>query len=293
MKTIKKLSNHGELSVKRLSELEDVARELRLKTVEMIWKSGSERKAHPGPALSIADIVTSLYFEVMNIDAKNPLWHKRDRFVLSKGHACPIVYAALAKLGYFDMKHLDTLRHLDSILQGHPDMRKTPGIDFTAGSLGHGLSLGTGMALAGKYIDKKEYYVYVILGDGELQEGLVWEGMMTASKYRLDNLIAFVDCNGWQSCGSIKETMPMDSIRDKWHAFGWNILEIDGHDIKAILSAIDAAKRCKEKPSVILARTIKGKGVSYMEDDNSWHQKAPDDEQMRIAEMELKGEQKP
>ena len=277
---------------KRIAELEDIARELRLKTVETLWKIGSARKGHPGPALSIADIVTALYFEAMNIDPANPTWDDRDRFVLSKGHACPIVYAALAKLGYFKEEHLATLRHVDSMLQGHPDMRKTPGIDITTGSLGHGLSLAAGMALAGKYIGKKEYYVYVILGDGELQEGLIWEGVMTASKYRLCNLIAFVDCNGWQSCASVKETMPMGTIKNKWDVFGWNTLEVDGHDMREILSAVDAAKGCEEKPTVILARTIKGKGVSYMEDDNSWHQKAPSDEQMKIAEQELKGEQR-
>ena len=287
MKAIKELSNHREISEKRISQLEDIARELRLKTVEMVWKIGTERKAHPGPALSIADIVTALYFEVMNIDANNPTWHQRDRFVLSKGHACPIVYAALAKLGYFDARHLDTLRHLDSILQGHPDMKKTPGIDFTVGSLGHGLSAGIGMAIAGKWIDKNNSYVYVVLGDGELQEGLIWEAAMSAGKYKLDNLIVIVDCNGWQSCGSVAETLDMEPLGAKWEAFGWKTQKINGHSIKEILSAIESAKLPNEKPTVILAETIKGKGVSYMENDNSWHQKAPTDEQMKIAEQEL------
>jgi len=272
-----------------ISKLEDLSREIRFETVETLWKIGDKRKGHPGPALSIADIVTTLYFEVMNIDPLNPSWEARDRFILSKGHACPVVYVALAKRGYFKKECLPTLRHINSILQGHPDMRKTPGVDMTAGSLGHGLSLAVGMGIAAKFIDKKDYHVYVILGDGELQEGIIWEAVMTANKYRLDNLIVFVDCNDWQSCGSVSETMPLNPIGAKWQAFGWRVIEIDGHDIGQILSAIYSAKEQQEKPTVILARTIKGKGVSYMENDNSWHQKAPDDEQMKIAGRELRG----
>jgi transketolase len=225
----------------------------------------------------------------MNIDPGNPLWPERDRLVLSKGHACPIVYAALAKKGYFKEESLSSLRHIDSFLQGHPDMRKTPGIDTTTGSLGHGLSLGVGMAMAGKLIDHASYKVYVILGDGELQEGLIWEAAMAANKYHPNNLIAFVDCNGRQSGGSINEIMPLGLLSEKWHSFGWSVLEIDGHDIRQILNAIKAAQDIKENPVVILAQTTKGKGVSYMENDNSWHQKTPSDEQMKIAEMELSG----
>ena len=287
MKDMQNVPTQRMLSESRIRNLEEIARELRLKAVEVVWKSGPDRKAHPGPALSIADIVTALYFEVMRIDCHNPAWQDRDRFVLSKGHACPIVYAALAKLGFFDGKHLGSLRQLDSILQGHPDMKKTPGVDFTAGSLGHGLSIGVGMAIAGKWIDKKDYSVYVVLGDGELQEGLVWEAAMSAYKYKLDNLITFVDCNGWQSCGTVAETMPTKSLAQKWSAFGWKTIEIGGHDYREIIDAIGLAKRSKGRPSVILAETVKGKGVSYMENDNSWHQKAPTDEQMRIAEREL------
>jgi len=270
-------------------ELKFLAAKIRLETVDVVYRLGAKRKAHPGPALSIADIITVLYFEVMRIDPARPDWDERDRFVLSKGHACPVLYVALSQRGYFSKKVLFTLRHINSMLQGHPDMTKTPGIDMTAGSLGHGLSLATGIALSAKKIDKKSYYVYVILGDGELQEGLVWEGAMAAGNFGLDNLVAFVDCNDWQSSKSIpvSKLMPVEPLRQKWEAFNWQVEEIDGHDISQIIGAVRHAQKKKSKPTVILAKTIKGKGVSFMENDNSWHQKSLSDEEMEIARMEL------
>ena len=271
----------------KIARLEDIARQLRLLTMEIAWKLGARRKSHAGPALSIADIVAALYFDVMRIDPRRTDWPARDRLILSKGHACPVLYAALALRGYFDREHLFTLRHVNSILQGHPDMRKTPGVDMTAGSLGNGLGAGVGMAIAGKLIDRLDYKVHVIVGDGECNEGLIWESAMAAGKFNLNNLIALIDCNGWQSCGTIEEIMPMGSLSEKWRAFGWNIIEIDGHDMAQILEALEAAGRNENGPTAIMARTIKGKGVSFMENDNLWHLHYPTDEQWRIAREEL------
>ena len=269
---------------KSIAELEELAQTIRRDIMDIAYLAGGP--SHPGPALSIADIVTALYFRVMKLDPSNPRWEDRDRFVLSKGHACPVLYAALAERGLFDKSWLTTVRRLDSHLQGHPDMNKTPGVDITAGSLGNGLSLGLGMALALKLLKKKSQ-VFVILGDGELQEGLVWEAVMAAAAQRADNLTAIVDSNHFQSCGGTDDILPMEPLRPKWEAFGWNVLEINGHDMAEIVSRLEMAKRYLGRPTVIIAHTVKGKGVSYMEYDNAWHQKIPTKEQYETAMREL------
>jgi Transketolase, N-terminal subunit len=264
--------------------LVDIARSLRRDVVDTVYKT---KDGHPSPALSAADIVTALFFRVMRLDPKNPAWEERDRFILSKGHACPVVYAALARLGYFPREELPTLRQLGSCLQGHPDMKKTPGIDMTTGSLGNGISIGTGMALAARY-KKLDYYTYVITGDGELEEGIIWEAAMAAVKHKLDNLIVFVDHNGLQSGGPVGEVSGLIPVLPKFEAFRWYCQEIDGHDIGQILAAVDKAKAAKGRPSVIVARTVKGRGVPYMEKDNSWHKRVPTEAEWREA-MELLG----
>lgn len=262
-----------------VEKLEKIAKQLRLDVMNMVYEA---KDGHPGPAFSIADVVTTLYFDQMKIHPEEPHWEDRDRFILSKGHACPILYAALARRGYFSIDEFHGLRKLGSILQGHPDMNKTPGIDVTSGSLGHGLSLGVGMALAAKY-HKKDYYTYVAIGDGESQEGLIWEGAMSASRYKLDHLIVFLDHNGWQSGGGIEEVSGLEPVLPKWEAFNWHCQVIPGHDIKAIQGAIQKAKEYKGKPSMIILNTIKGKGLSFMENDNSWHKRVPTEDQMAEA----------
>ncbi|MBI4377614.1 MAG: transketolase [Nitrospinae bacterium] len=247
----------------------DIARGLRIEIIKMIYRAGS---GHPGGSLSCADIIAVLYFHEMRIDPKEPGWQDRDRFILSKGHACPAWYSALALRGYFPIEALSKLRKLNSPLQGHPDMRKLPGLDMTTGSLGNGLSIGIGMAICGK-VDEKDYRVYVILGCGELDEGMIWEAAMCAHKYKLDNLTAIVDYNGLQLDGKTEDIMPLEPLGDKWKAFGWNTIEIDGHNIKDILTAIDKAKSARGCPTVIIAHTVKGKGVSFMENNPDWHGK--------------------
>jgi transketolase len=251
---------------------------LRQDVLTMVHLAGD---GHPGPALSAADIGAVLYFRVLRIDPANPLWPQRDRFILSKGHACPVVYAALARRGYFDPALLPTLRSLGSILQGHPVMGKPPGIDMTTGSLGHGLAVGTGMALAGR-MQGLDYNVYVVMGDGELNEGIVWEGVQVAVHQKVGRLIAFVDHNGYQSGGLIGDVSGMGTIAAKFAAFGWHTQEIDGHDVGQILAAVEAA-RADARPSVIVARTVKGKGVPFMEGDNSWHKRVPTKEELAAA----------
>jgi transketolase len=274
------------MSSNSIKQLEQISKLIRIDVIDMLYKIGSDYKGHPGPALSIIDLVTCLYFKILKVDPKKPKWEERDRLILSKGHACPAIYAALAMKGFFDKSHLYTFRHVNSILQGHPDMRKTPGIDITAGSLGHGLAAGIGMALAAK-LDKKNYKVYVILGDGEVQEGLVWEAFMFAGHHKLNNLIAIIDRNRWQSCDEVKCTIDIEPLVSKIRAFNWKVLEIDGHKMNEILTALSEDK--KSIPLAIIANTIKGKGVSFMEEDNSWHQKALTDEQYKIAMNELRG----
>jgi transketolase len=270
--------------MKDTAYLEDMARQLRRDVVTMVHLAGD---GHPGPALSVTDIVTALYFNILRIDPSRPDWPQRDRFILSKGHACPVVYAALARRGFFPVEALPGLRCLHSILQGHPDMHKTPGIDMTSGSLGNGISVGLGMALAGHY-NGDDYMVYVITGDGELQEGIVWEAAMAAVRYRAGRLVVFVDHNGLQSAGEVGKVSGLLPIRPKFESFGWHCQEIDGHDFDQILDAVERARQETERPSMILAHTIKGKGVPFMENDNSWHKRVPTREQLDAALEVLK-----
>lgn len=271
--------------IKKVEELTSLSKVIRGDIVSMLTESAS---GHPGGSLSIADIMTTLFFGEMNINPENPKDENRDRFVLSKGHAAPVLYSVLARKGYFPVEELNTLRKINSRLQGHPSMKLLPGIDMSTGSLGQGISAAVGMALAGK-IDKKDYRVYTILGDGELEEGQVWEAAMSAAHYKLDNLIAFVDFNGLQIDGDITKVMNPSPIDKKFEAFGWNVLTIDGHDIEAILDSIEKAKACKEMPTVIVCKTIKGKGVSFMENQAAWHGVAPNIEQRDKALAEIGG----
>ena len=254
-----------------VEELKQMAATIRCDIIEMICTAEA---GHPGGSLSATDIVTALYFRLMRLDPQNPRWPDRDRFILSKGHACPVWYAALAERGFFDKGHLGTLRQMGSILQGHPDMNKVPGIDMTAGSLGQGLSVGVGMALAGK-LRRQDYHVWVVVGDGESQEGSVWEAAMSAAKWKLDNLTAILDRNNLQNDWHVDELMPIEPVADKWRAFGWQVVDIDGHDMDAIVPALEDARAHRGGPTLVLARTIKGKGVSYMENVCEWHGKAP------------------
>ena len=246
--------------------------------VTMIHLAGD---GHPGPALSVADLMTALYFKVMRVNPADPKWEARDRFILSKGHACPALYAALARRGFRRMC-CPTLRRLGSILQGHPDMKKTPGIDSTSGSLGNGVSIGLGMVLAGR-VNRQEYFTYVITGDGEIQEGVVWEAAMAAVHYKAGRLIVFVDNNGQQSGGPVCRVSGLYPVLPKWEAFGWHCQEIDGHDLRAILAAIERAQAETDRPSCIVAHTVKGKGIPFMEADNSWHKRVPTKDELDRA----------
>ena len=256
--------------------------------VDIIKEVHSAASGHPGGSLSAADIVTVLYFHEMNIDPADPKKPDRDKFVLSKGHAAPVLYAALAERGFFPKEELTTLRKLGSRLQGHPSMKMLPGIEMSTGSLGQGTSVAVGMALANK-LDKKDGRVYTLLGDGELQEGIVWEAAMAAAHYGLDNLCAVVDWNGLQIDGKNEDVMNVKPIDEKFRAFGWNVIEIDDHDLEQIGDAFDRARACKGRPTMILARTHKGHGVSFMEDNAGWHGKAPGEDQAKQAVEELGG----
>ena len=269
-----------------IQRLEKIAKKLRIMVIDMLYKIGTETRGHPGPALSIADIIACLYFKILNIDPKNPKWPDRDRFILSKGHACPTLYAALALKGYFSKEHLYTLRHMGSILQGHPDMKRTPGIDMTSGSLGNGLGAGIGMSIAAK-IDARGYRTYILAGDGEMQEGIIWESIMYAGHLKIDNLVLIIDRNRWQSCDSIECTLDIEPLSGKLKAFKWDVVTIDGHNVSEITQVL--SKPNKAKPLAIIANTIKGKGVSFMEEDNSWHQRAITKTEYDIAISELKG----
>ncbi len=261
-------------------ELEEMAKKIRVDIVEMLCESGS---GHPGGSLSLADIFSYLYFSgIMNIDPKNPNKKDRDRIVLSKGHACPVWYAALAEKGYFDKSHLKTLRKYGSMLQGHPDMNKTPGVDMTTGSLGQGLSCAVGMALGAK-LDKLGCRIFAIVGDGECDEGQIWEAAMSAFHYKLDNLIAILDRNSLQIDGYTKDIMNSEPMINKWKSFGWEVIEINGHNLDEIESSIEKALNIKNKPVCIVANTIKGKGVSFMEGECGWHGKAPSEEEKEKA----------
>ena len=267
---------------KDVERLEEQAVQLRRDIVEMIHAA---KAGHPGGSLSAVDMITALYFHVMRIDPQNPRWEDRDRFVLSKGHACPALYAALARRGFFDPKHLTTLRQYHSILQGHPDMNKTPGIDISSGSLGNGLAIGVGMAMSGR-LHHQDYMTYVMLGDGEVQEGMVWEAAMAAHHHDLGNLVAIVDCNGVQINGWVNEIMTVEPLADKWRAFGWNVVEVNGHNMKDLLTVLHTAMTMRH-PTVILMRTVKGRGVSFMEDDCKWHGNSPSDEELVQAILEI------
>ena len=267
---------------KDVERLEEQAVQLRRDIVEMIHAA---KAGHPGGSLSAVDMITALYFHVMRIDPQNPRWEDRDRFVLSKGHACPALYAALARRGFFDPKHLTTLRQYHSILQGHPDMNTTPGIDISSGSLGNGLAIGVGMAMSGR-LHHQDYMTYVMLGDGEVQEGMVWEAAMAAHHHDLGNLVAIVDCNGVQINGWVNEIMTVEPLADKWRAFGWNVVEVNGHNMKDLLTVLHTAKTMRH-PTVILMRTVKGRGVSFMEDDCKWHGNSPSDEELVQAILEI------
>ncbi len=264
-------------------ELEIMAKKVRKGIIEAVYSNNS---GHPGGSLSIADILTVLYFKEMNINPKNPKWEDRDRLVLSKGHCSPALYSCLANRGYFPVEDLKTFRNINSYLQGHPDMKNIPGVDMTTGSLGQGLSSANGMAIAGK-MEGKNYRVYCILGDGEIEEGQIWEAAMTSAKYKLDNLCVIVDNNNLQIDGTIEEVMSPYPIDEKFRSFGFQIINIDGHNIREIIDALDVAKNVKEKPVCIIAKTIKGKGISYMENKAEWHGKAPNEEQYKLALKEL------
>lgn len=246
------------------------------------------KSGHPGGSLSAVEILTALYFDEMNIDSSKPKKEDRDRFVLSKGHAAPALYAVLAEKGYFDKEELLGLRKIGRMLQGHPDMKGTPGVEISTGSLGQGFSAACGMAMASK-LDNAPWNVFTLLGDGEIQEGIVWEAAMSAAHYRLDNLVAFLDNNGLQIDGNVEDVMDVGSIVNKFKAFGWNVIEIDGHDYDQIFAALDMARSTVDKPTMIVAKTIKGKGVSFMENQAGWHGKAPSDEELEIALAELGG----
>ena len=247
------------------------------------------KAGHPGGSLSAADLFTYLYFKELNIDPQNPKWEERDRFVLSKGHTAPGLYAALAERGFFPVSDLPTLRHIDSYLQGHPNMNTVPGVDMSTGSLGQGISAAAGMALAARHMGKA-CRVYALLGDGEIQEGQVWEAMMFAHHYKLDNFCAIIDNNGLQIDGKVDEVMSPYPIPEKLRAFGWNVVEIDGHDFDQIEGAFARAKETKGAPTAIVMKTLKGKGVSYMEGQAGWHGKAPNDEEYEIAMAELRAQ---
>lgn len=258
---------------------------LRQHVVRMVGKAGS---GHPGGSLSAADIMAVLYFHELRVDPRRPEWPDRDRFILSKGHAAPILYAALAEKGFFPVEELNSLRHLGSRLQGHPDHLRLPGVEMSTGSLGQGLAIGNGLALAGK-IDKKTYRVYVLLGDGECQEGMVWEAGMAAAHYKLDNLVAIVDHNGLQIDGPVEQVMSPEPMAPKWEAFGWQVQSVDGHNPSALAEALETARQVKNKPSMIIAETVKGKGVSFMENQVQWHGTAPKGDQLEQALKELNG----
>lgn len=267
----------------KILELEETALDLRRMIIDMIYEAGS---GHPGGSLGIIDVLTCLYYEHMRHDPQNPKWDKRDRVIMSKGHCCPALYAVLARTGYFPVEELKTLRKINSRLQGHPDLRKTPGVEFNGGSEGQGLSGAVGMALAGK-IDGSKHRVYCIIGDGENQCGQIWEAAMAASHYRLDNIVGILDRNGLQIDGPTEEIMSVEPVAERWRAFGWNVLEIDGHNYEEILSALEKAQRVTGKPTMIIAHTVKGKGVSYMEGTLSFHGKPPSKDELVKAHTEF------
>lgn len=271
------------MKIKDVKELKNISKEIRRGIIDSVYSANS---GHPGGSLSCADILTVLYFNQMNIDPNKPEDPARDRFVLSKGHAAPALYSTLANRGYVSKEELKTLRHLESKLQGHPDMRKVQGVDMTTGSLGQGLSAANGMALASK-LNSNGLRVYCLLGDGEIEEGQIWEAAMTSAQYKLDNLCVIVDNNNLQIDGNIREVKNSYPIVDKFESFGFYVIEVDGHDIEELVSAFQRAKMIKDMPTAIIAKTVKGKGVSFMENQVGWHGKAPSEEQYKQAMEEL------
>jgi len=274
---------HSEQLVK---ELKGKAQDLRLDLLEIIHERG---QGHPGGSLSAAEIVTALYFHHLRIDPSRPDWPERDRFILSKGHACALLYAALARRGYFPREELHTWGHLGGRLQGHPDRLKTPGVDMTTGLEGHGIAIGVGLCLTAR-LKGLDYRVYVLVGDGECQSGVLWEGAMIASKYRLSELTVIVDYNDVQLDGPVHEILPLEPLVDKWKSFNFATFEINGHDMRQVLEALDTVKEIHNKPTAIIAHTTKGKGVSFMENKSAWHGIAPNDEEYARAVSELKGD---
>jgi len=272
-----------EIPDEKIRELEETARVLRRHVLKMTHQVQS---GHPGGSMSACDIVTALYFHVLRVDPDNPAWADRDRFVISKGHACPVLYAALAEQGFFPVPELMTFRHLNSRLQGHPEYGTTPGVENAAGAEGQGLSFGLGLALAAR-LDRKAWRVYCLLGDGEQDVGQTWEAALCGAKFHLDNLTAIIDRNGIQQEGRTEEIMPLEPLGDKWKAFGWNVLTINGHDMRQILGALDEAHAHKGQPTVIIAKTTKGKGVSFMENVVRYHGAATTDEELKRALAEL------
>ena len=268
---------------KRKTELSIIANNVRKHALTAVH---SAKSGHPGGSLSVADLLTYLYFEVMNVNPQNPKDENRDRLVLSKGHTAPALYGVLAEKGYFSKDLIPTFRHIGSVLQGHPEMKNIPGVDMSTGSLGQGISAAGGMALAAK-LDKKDYRVYAVLGDGELEEGQVWEQAMFAAHYKLDNLTAFVDFNGLQIDGDITKVMNPTPIDKKFEAFGWNVVLADAHDFTSLEAAVEAAKAEKGRPTAVIMKSVKGKNVSYMENNAGWHGAAPNDEQFEVAIKEL------
>jgi transketolase len=268
---------------KSIEELQALCKRIRREIIEMI---GAAKSGHPGGSLSAVEIVVELFFDYMHIDPHNPAWPDRDRFILSKGHAAPVLYAAMAEAGYTPVDQLNTLRKLGSIYQGHPDVRFSPALDAATGSLGEGLSLGLGMGIAAR-LDGRKYRTYVVLGDGEIQEGQIWEAAMAGGFHKLDNVVAIVDYNGIQLDGFVKDIMDVAPLADKWRAFGWHTIEIDGNDLPAVRQALQEAEAAKGKPSCIVAHTIKGKGVSFMENNPKFHGTAPTADEVKLALQEL------
>lgn len=264
-------------------QLKEKAKQLRVDILKMLNEAGS---GHPGGSLSAIDIMTVLYYDIMNHDPLNPTWQGRDRFILSKGHIAPALYAILADCGYFAKSEMKYLRKYGHLLQGHPDMHKTPGLEVSSGSLGQGLSIATGIALGAK-MNNESHRVYCMMGDGEIQEGQIWEAAMSASHHKLDNLTGIVDKNNIQIDGRCEDIMNVEPVKQKWLAFNWNVIEVNGHDVAEVRDAFLEAKEVKGKPTLILANTIKGKGVSYMEDNCAWHGAAPNKEQLDVALAEL------
>jgi len=261
----------------------NLTREIRLAVLKMIYEAGS---GHAGGSLSAVELVTTLYFDKMRVDPSNPKWENRDRFIPSKGHCAPTLYAVLAEKGFFPKPELNTFRRFNSILQGHPDLLKTPGVDMSTGSLGHGPSVGIGMALAGR-LSKKDFYVYFLIGCGEMNEGQIWEAAMAAVKFKLDHLIVLLDYNRYQLDGAMDDIMPLGDVIAKWKSFGWNVIEVNGHEPEEISEGLDRAKKTKDVPSILIAHTVKGKGVSFMENTHVWHGKQISEQEYAQAVSEL------